>query len=175
MCLELSSYSIFVQVQVFWTRCLEPSSPSVGRKFSFPSSAATASPLIRQEFGKRQEGAQRQKGEVSVEGTEEGNGCWMPDPAQFVQKRIKVEGVGIKMVQDLTMDDFRRWIRLSLTSQICVQELRMLSSVTLTCQRTNFHGLKFSIVKMSNLSQGFTSLVQLLYCIFVFCWSFGCL
>ena len=115
MCLELSSYSIFVQVQVFWTRCLEPSSPSVGRKFSFPSSAATASPLIRQEFGKRQEGAQRQKGEVSVEGTEEGNGCWMPDPAQFVQKRIKVEGVGIKMVQDLTMDDFLRWVRLCLT------------------------------------------------------------
>ena len=39
----------------------------------------------------------------------------MPDPAQFVQKRIKVEGVGIKMVQDLTMDDFLRWVRLCLT------------------------------------------------------------
>ena len=46
---------------------------------------------------------------------EEGNGCWMPDPAQFVQKRIKVEGVGIKMVQDLTMDDFLRWVRLRVT------------------------------------------------------------
>ena len=106
---------------MFSNRCLEPSSPSVGKKSSFLSPAATASLLTQeglQQFGKRQEGAweaKRQKREVSVEEQEEGSGCWMPDTSQFVEKRIKVEGVGMKMVQDLTMDDFLRLVRVSLT------------------------------------------------------------
>ena len=120
-------------LECLWNRCLEPSSPSVGRKSSF--SAASPIPLDRQEFlpldrqefegefeERLEEGAKRQRGEVSVETS--GDGCWMPDLAQFVQKRIKVEvfsenvlclclkveGVGIKMVQDLTMDDFLRLV-----------------------------------------------------------------
>ena len=107
---------------MFSNRCLEPSSPSVGKKSS--SRPAPAASILTQEdlqqFGKRQEGAweaKRQKRKVSVEQEEqeEGNRCWMPDMSQFVEKRIKVEGVGIKMVQDLTMDDFIRLVRVILT------------------------------------------------------------
>ena len=104
---------------MFSNRCLEPSSPSVGKKSSSrPASILTQEDL--QQFGKRQEGAweaKRQKRKVSVEQEEqeEGNRCLMPDMSQFVEKRIKVEGVGIKMVQDLTMDDFIRLVRVILT------------------------------------------------------------
>ena len=110
---------------MFSNRCLEPPSPSVGKKSS--SRPATAASILTQEdlqqFGKRQEGAwdaKRQKRKVSVEQEgqeeqEEGNRCLMPDMSQFVEKRIKVEDVGIKMVQDLTMDDFIRLVRVILT------------------------------------------------------------
>ena len=117
ICINMSKQSFQEETHFFLTRCLDPSSPSVGKKSSFPTpaAAATASQLSTQEdclqFGKSQEGAcweaKRQK--VSVEEEEESR-CWMPDTAQFMQKRIKVEGVGIKMVRDLTMDDFLRLV-----------------------------------------------------------------
>ena len=33
---------------------------------------------------------------------------WLPDLVQFMQKWIKVEGVNIKRVRDLNLDDFLR-------------------------------------------------------------------
>ena len=78
---------------------------------------------------------------------EGGNGCWMPDPVQFVQKRIKVEGVGIKMVQDLTMDDFLRLVTnllflfCNLGSSNCQNikfVTRFCSSVGIFCRNLNF-------------------------------------
>ena len=122
----MSRYLFQVKIHFSSTRCLDPSSPSVGKKSSFPAPTATATasqlptPEDCQQFGKSQQGAcweaKRQK--VSVE--EEGEiRCWMPDMAEFMEKRIKVEGVGIKMVRDLTMDDFLRLVTKILSSQIC--------------------------------------------------------
>ena len=96
-------------------RCLESSSQSFGEKSSFPSTPTTGSfpaPEGRQQFGKRQDWEEkRSRGEVSGGWTEEGEiKCWLPDMTQFMQKKIKVEGVGIKRVRDLKMNDFLRLV-----------------------------------------------------------------
>ena len=97
-------------------RCLESSSQSFGEKSSFPSTPTTtgsfATPEGRQQFGKRQDWEEkRSRGEVSGGWTEEGEiKCWLPDMTQFMQKKIKVEGVGIKRVRDLKMNDFLRLV-----------------------------------------------------------------
>ena len=94
-------------------RCLESSSQSFGEKSSFPSTPTTAGSLAtpegRQQFGKRQDWEEKRSRE-EVSGEEGEIKCWLPDMTQFMQKKIKVEGVGIKRVRDLKMNDFLRLV-----------------------------------------------------------------
>ena len=96
---------------MFVFRCLEPSSPGFAEKSSFVAFPTT--PL-------QSRGDQGPRGQKRVfedrageEEQEEACGCWLPDMAQFMQKIIKVDGVGVKRLRDLTMEDFLRFVQMS--------------------------------------------------------------
>ena len=98
-------------VEIFVFRCLEPSSPGFAEK---SSSVAFPTTSLQSRGDKAPRGQKRVfEDRAGEKEKEEGCGCWLPDMAQFMQRNIKVDGVGVKRLRDLTMEDFLRFVQMS--------------------------------------------------------------
>ena len=91
---------------------MEPSSPGFTEK---SSSVAFPAASLQSRGDQAPRGQKRvfEDNRAGEEVEEKACGCWLPDMAQFMQRNIKVDGVGVKRLRDLTMEDFLRFVQMS--------------------------------------------------------------